>query len=565
MGFLKGSTDITNMQADLYSLLTGGMAAGQRGSGQAGNGVTLNVTDRWDALDGTNRVIRSQRTEKGFAGEYALYRGCPRFAARATGTTMAATPQAFMGKPTFTGNYSGGTVRVYFAAFVSTNNSSPGSLTSTVVTWTLVNADTGTTITSGTATGWTGSSDTKLLAQGVSLTLTLQAGETFVAGTNAVMWLRAYTTTFTQGMDYWPEAANLKSGTLVVANTSGGANAYTSGVDYDLVQQAHDFPKQSTTIGTFDLQRDWGSTGVGCGICWDTSGAPPSAGANYFIVDADYYVAYLHIPLLTPSGGNQLLFGGPMQYWDATLSKGRGVIDASVGRVDLNTSTLSMGQVFTGAAQAGSTFINFWITCTQDKIIIVMRGDTGQGGRTVVLSFQRYNPLVATDDWPWIWIPDGSANRPSAYLQPLKLYYDIPYWGSPSTTVTPGFPWYPAPSISAGNFNTLFTGLSNSSLTAGGAGKVPDQNPNPWQLRWWLYTIYLHANRGGSNLAGTFDISKEMGIRGKLRGIFGVALDNFSNLDELIDASSTYLLVTPNTDWNNSLGSEYEAVAILEE
>lgn len=563
MGWLKGSTDITNFQADLYDLLTGAMAAGTRGSGQAGNGVTLNVTDRWTGIDATSKFIRSQRTEDPWTSEYALYRGCPRFAARATGTVLAATPAAQLGKPTFSGAYSGGTGKVYFAAFVSTNNAAPGSLASTIITWTLVNAVTGVTVTSGSATGWSGASDTKLLAQGVSLTLTLQPSESFIGGTNAVMWLRAYTTTFTQGIDYWPEAGKIKAGTLVVSNTSLGANNYISGTDYALAQEAHQFPGQSTTTGTFDISKDWGGTGAGCGIHWNTGGSPPAVGANYFAVDYEVYAAYLNVPPLINSGGNRTLMGGPAEWWDGTLAVGRAVIDSAAGKTDLNTVN-PYGTLFTGTGQPGSTFINFWITVKQDKIILILRGDTGQGGLTTVWTFQRYTNLPITDKHPWMFMGDGSQTRSGCFLVSHKFVYDTPYWGDPTISIgVIGGPFCVSQTELAASFNLLFTGLSREDLA--GVPRIPDNNPNSWDQRWWLYTMYVHASKGGGNISGVFDATKDGPIRGKTRGIFAVAFDNFANLDELIDGSNTYLLVTPSSRFGADQGGSYNAVAVLEE
>ena len=567
MGWLKGSSDITNFRSDLYNMLTGAQAAGSRGTGQAGNGVTLSVADRWTGLDATNFVIRSTATDSPFTGEYALYRGAPRFASRATTTVLAATPQAQIGKPTFTGVYSGATVRAYFAAFVSTTNAAPGSLASTVVTWTLVNADSGATVTSGTASGWTGSTDTKLLAQGVSLTLTLGGSDSFVAGTSAVMWLRAYTTTLIQGIDYFPEAAKISDG-ITVSNTSGGSNNYTSGTDYNLVQQAHTFPQVSTTIGYSSAATDWGGTGAGCGIHWLTTGSPPAVGANYF-VPATYtvYNGYYQVPNVVSIGGNFSLTGAPMDFWDATLAAGRHVLTTAAQKTTLNT-TLSYAQLFTGAAQAGSTFINFWISCTASKIVMIFRGDTGQSGRLVVMTFQKYTTLVTADKWPWVFLPDGSSagSNGGAFLVSSKYTYEQPYYGSPSTslgviTLTNYF----GPQPTTGNMRIRDTGITDTAAATSNSSFMPQQNPNNWDLRWWLYSLYLTTSHGGSNLAGTFDSTKAAGIRGKYRGMFALANDNFTSLDELVDASTTYLLVMPTTAFSSSQGQSWTSVSILEE
>lgn len=561
MGFLRGSSDITNFRQDLYDLLTGAMAAGSRGSGQAGNGVTLSAADRWTGLDATNFVIRSQTSESPFTGEYTMWRGIPRFASRSTSTVIST-----IGRPTFNGAYSGVTVRAYFAAFVSTNNAAPGSLASTVVTWTLVNADTGATVASGTASGWTGSTDTKLLTQGVSLTLTLNPSDQFVGGTNAIMWLRAYTTTLTDGIDYFPEAAQVASG-LVLSNTSGGPNNYTSGVDYDLAQQGHTFPQTSTTIGFSSAATDWGGTGAGCGIHWKTSGSPVGIGVTYFI-PASYaaFAGYYQVPNVVSIGGNFALTGAPMNFWDPATAVGRGVLSTAGLKTTLNT-TLSYAQLFTGAAQPGTTFINFWISCVTSKVVMVFRGDTGQSGRLVILTLQRYTTLVTADKWPWVFIPDGSAaaSNGGSHLITSKYVYEQPYYGSPATSLgVISLPMYFGPQPTSGNYRLRMAGITDTGAPSSLGNTMPQQNPNNWDLRHWLYSVYNTASHGGSNISGTFDATKAMGLRGKLRGIFGIGNDNFTSLDELVDAGTTYLLVVPTTAYQSSQGQSYAAIAVEE-
>jgi hypothetical protein len=565
MAWLVGSSDIANLRADLYALLSGTMAAGTRGGGQAGNGVTVGGTDAWTALDGTNFIIRSQRTESPWTSEYGLYRGAPRFAARTTSTVFQSAIQTQLGKPAFSGAYSGGTARVYLAAFVSTANGTPGSLTGTVITWTLVNADTAATVASGTTSAWSGSTDTKLITNGISLTLTLGGSDQFVGGANAVLWLRGYTTTFTQGIDYFPEAANITGG-ITVSNTSGGSNNYTGGgTDYTLVQQVHTHPiavADANTIAPFSAILDWGGNGCGCGIAWNAGGSPPAVGANYFI-PADYslYGAYYQVPNLVASTDYKLT-GAPMDAWDATLAVGRWVMTSSTTtpKSTVNT-TLFYGRVFSGVGQPTSTFINFWISVKSDKIVIILRGDPGQSGQVTMLTLQRATALVAADKHPWLFACTGSAPSTDgwfAYEVTSKYTYEQPYYGTPATTVTSlGLAmWSGLLSSNAGR--TVFAGIPTASL--------PIQNPNNFDLRFWLYSIYPYCLKGGSNLAGTFDVTKNAGIRSKLQGIWVIALDNFSSLDTLADSSGNYLLFTPNSAFGAGSGSQaYTDLGVLNE
>jgi len=566
--WLKGSTDIANFRQDLYSMLTGAVAAMQRGGGQASNGAQVSGTDAWTGLDATNFVIRSKREESPFSGEYGLYRGCPRFGAASASTVFQSTFQTQIGKPTFSGTYNGVTVRLHFVVYVSTVNTSPGNLSGTVVTWRTVNSDTGVQVATGTQGGWSGSSSTQVLNSGVSLTLTLGGSDSFVAGSpgNAVLWIRSYTTTYTQGIDYFPEAAKVTTAGVTVSNSSGGSNNYTGGgVDYTLVQEVHPTPAVSTTLGFgFSAVSDWGGTGAACGIAWNPSGSPPAAGANYFI-PATYlmYGAYYQVPNIVSISSNFSLTGAPMDVWDPTLQVGRSVLTtATTPKTSLNT-TVPYGQLFTGASQAGSTFVNFWISVKSDKIVMVFRGDPGQSGRTIVSSLQRLTPLVSADALPWFFMVDasnptlgGPANQVSS-----KYVYENKYFGNPATesslstaNLSQTF-WYGP--VQSGTGRPIGTGIATAGL--------PIQNPNNWDLRWWLYSIYTYCLRGGSNLAGTFDATKNSGIRSRFQGIYAVASDNFSSLDELTDNSGTYLLVIPSSVFGASGSQAYTAIAVTEE
>lgn len=566
--WLKGSTDVTNLRDDVYLLLTGGMAAGQRGTGQAGNGATVSGADAWTGLDSVNKVVRSQRTESPYSGEQKQYRGMPRFAAHGTGTVFQSTTQNQLGKPTFSGTYNGVTARVYFACFVSTTNASPGSLASTVVTFTLVNADTGATVTSGTVTGWSGSTDTRVVTQGVSLTLTLGPSDQFVAGTNSVNWLRAYTTTHTDGIDYFPEAAKITTTSITVSNSSGGSNNYTGGgTDYTIVKEGHAFPSVSATIGFNSAGQDWGGTGCGCGIHWTTAGSPPAVGANYFIPDTySIFGGYFQVPNVVTIASNSSLTGAPMDFWDATLAAGRHVLTSgSTPKTTLNT-TQAFGQLFTGAP-AGSTFINFWISVKQDKIVMVFRGDPGvNSGRIVTMTYQRMSSLQTADKHPWVFLPDGalvSSQGGGGFQVCSKYNYEQPYYGNPAVSIgSITLPSWFGPNVTGSNYRVITTGIVTTEVSAT-TGGLPDQNPNNWDLRWWLYSIYLSSNFGGANLVGTFDATRPSGIRGKLQGLFAVALDNFTTLDELADNTGTYLLVANQTAWGQN--NAYGAIGILEE
>ena len=563
--WLKGSSDIDNFQQDVYDLLTGTIVAGSRGGGQAGNGAQVAGSDIWTGIDAGDFIVRTQKTESPFSGEYTLRRGIPRFAARSTSTVISN-----IGNPTFSGAYVLGTARVWFSLFVSTTNTSPGNLTGTVVTYDVRNADTNVSVASGTVTGWSGSTDTRTIgATGISISLTLGGSDQFIAGANAILWMRAYGTAYAQGVDYFPEAVKVTGG-ITVSNSPGGSNNYSGGgVDYTLVQEVTAFPTAVAGGATapFSSAIDWGGNGAASGIAWNAGGSPPAVGATYYVPDT--YLVFgpaFQVPNVVSIGGNFSLTGAPMDAWDSTLGNGRWVMtnttSVTTPKTTVNT-TESNGRIFTGAAQAGTTFINFWISVKQDKIVMVFRGDPGQSGLTVIMTLQRATPITSpnTDDWPWVFIcttPDSAADGWMSYYVRDKTIYDNPYYGVPSLTLSQLVMsmWWQPPSGNAGRF--LISGIATASL--------PDQNPNNWNLRWFIYSIYGFGNQGGSNLVGTFDSTKQMAIRQRLQGVYSLADDNFTHLDELVDNSGTYLLVIPTSTFGQGTGAQqYTAIAVLEE
>lgn len=562
--WLKGSTDITNMRQDLYDLLTGAAAAGSRGGGQSGNGAQVVGADAWTGVDAGDFIIASQRTESPFSGEYTMRRGIPRFGARTASTVISD-----IGQPYFSGVYALGTTRVWITCFASVTNTAPGNLSGLTVAYDVRNADTGASVASGNVTGWSGATDTRTIGStGLSLTLTLGGSDQFVAGTNAILWMRGYTTTLTDGIDFFPEAMKV-TGALTVSNSPGGSNNYTgSGTDYTLAQQLWDHPVagDATSIAFFSAQVDWGGNGCGCGIAWNAAGSPPAAGATYYIPDTySLQSVFFQVPNLVSIGGNFSLTPAPMDAWDATLDNGRYVMQfttsASGPKIVPNT-TQAFGRLFTGAAQAGTTFINFWISVKQDKIVVVLRGDPGQSGLTVFFTLQRYTPLVAADVWPWMFFcsaADQATNGFASLYVTSKYTYEQPYHGDPAVT-------FVSQQLIQAFWVSTATGTASAAGVSGIGTTLPDQNPNNWDLRWWLYALYATAGRGGSNLTGTFDSSKESGLRGKIQGIYALADDNFNNLDELADSSGTYLLIVPTTPLGTGGATEsYAALAILQE
>jgi hypothetical protein len=525
MGWLRGSTDVTNVAADLYGLLGGNLAASNRGSGQAGNGVTLGGGDLWTPIDATNRVLRSTATNKIARGEVACWRGMPRFSVG--DPTSYAQSSVTLGKPTFSGAYSGGTVRVFMLARVTTINSAAGNLTGTVVTWRLVNADTNANVTAdATVSGWAGTTDTKLLGQGISLTLTLIAGEQFVA--NNVFWYRGYTTTLTQGVDFIPEACRVKTtNTINLSNASGGSNTYTQATDYTVVQDGDPYPNPTTKTGsTSTVGGDSAGSGCMMGIHWITGGAPPAAGTNYYLVDCDLYACYLRIAYAAG-----LVYFCPLEFWDPVRGYGKGIFGGAnaAGTTAAAVFTATQGVSINVTVSSGANYINYWMSVKPEKVIILLRGDPGNSGTYSVVSLQKYTPQETADKEPWCLENCVTVgNTGSGFMHPW-FTYDYPYWG-------------PTSSIGQGSDSGR---LWNSFGPSSAPSQVPAINPNTPGLKWYLWPIWLLSRSGGKNTSGVYSnvAGTEAGWLGYLLGIYAINATGWSFLDELVSGADTYLLV----------------------
>lgn len=561
MTWLRGSTDNNNLLTDFYNLLRGANAASNRGSGQGGNGV-LAGADAWDGWDDARRVLRSPATVKPLYGQYTTWRGAPRFAYSSGNPGVGYDIRT--GRPTFSGTYSGGATAVYFACYVSTANTAGGALNGTVVTWFLYNAETGAQIATNTATGWTGATDTKLLTAGVSLTLTAPSGQFAVGLTNGVRWMRGYGAAYTDGVDYNPDVPRRKAGTLVISNTSGGANNYTEGVDYDVVGYNTRFPEVSTsnlTVNPLNVGATstcTGGPGALQGVIWRTGGgaAPPAVGATYHVVDMDMYACYLRFTASTTSAEASI---GITDYHDPITGRPRNGNNVINSNGDY-TSTFSAGSGairFLTTATAGNPYINYWISVKPDKIILVGRGDPAFGASLGIVTLQRYDQMAAhgtADKHPWIFWGNLSASWYGTAICGFAPYAATGYWGV-------------APNLFTGNTTNgtaMWNAVSNDVQLMDPNG-IAAMNPNPFDGKWWFWRLGISSRLNGASTSGTgYDANQPAGIRGKLRGITVPHIQGFASLDEIVDVGASVNRLMLGTNLNTMLSGN-TSLAITQE
>jgi hypothetical protein len=372
---------------------------------------------------------------------------------------------------------------------------------------------------------------------------------------NNVYWSRYYSTTYPQGVDYVPEFARVVTGNAInLSTTSNGSNAYTLNTDYKVVASQDQYP----TAGQMDAGRvgGFGYADLGCffGVEWQAGASPPADGAAYYLVDCDLYAAFASIQWTNPN-----LFLQPWLSWDATAQLGsfNGVVGTSQSQTpDYNTTHGPNVAVFSGTP-GGTTYVNFWVSCLSDKIVIVLRGDPGNGGYTTMLTLQKYAAVNSTlDKWNWCGVYANSTIQYAvASMIRARLTYDQQYWGDQSAISLSGLaasPWS-LDANSSGRNDYVYP------LTGG-----PTANPASYDGCWWLYNIYLYSNIGGKDQSGNYSAqNRPAGFKGTLRGVYSLANEGYANLDELVSGATTYLLLVLSSPLGASAGNSY--IAVLEE
>lgn len=560
MTWLRGSSDTANLTSDLYNVLTGTAATSNRGSGQGGNGVTASVADGWDRWDDTRFWMRSRSTIKSLYGpNQAMWRGMPRFAWHTTQPSAGYDTQS--GRPTFSGVYNNAAVRAYFLAYVTTPNTAGGSLTGLVVTWYLVNGDTGAQIATGTATAWSGATDTKLLSAGVSLTLTAPAGQ-FATGTSSIIWYRGYTSTATQGIDYHPEIPRRKAASLVLGTVSGGANAYTENVDYTVVGLNLPFPEWNNAANpTRQLPAvNWDGQPFGgalfSGVSWiAASGNIPAVGATYWLIDADYHEMYVRISYF---GGTLMVLA--TDYADPTTGNGRvmpGRAWATLPVQNSNSGSLYTSLVFT-SNPGGTPFINYWISLKATKINVILRGDPAFTGQYALATVQRYQTEYPdVDKLPWV-VYGGTSVMNCRFLAPHTAQ------GLPKGLMGHGPSAYTLVSGSSPGTGTWY---SNGTISIMTPDRIGDQTVSAWSNKWESYRIALLDLSGGFASGSTTQynpVAAHGGRNGLLNGIFLPPLNGYVTADEANDSGVLYFMLGFAALQNNN-SSNTGRVAVLEE
>jgi hypothetical protein len=258
-----------------------------------------------------------------------------------------------------------------------------------------------------------------------------------------------------------------------------------------------------------------------------------------------------------------------MEMWDPVTGKGRFFSDSgnAVTQQALSVPTYTFGSnnnqtqltVFANASPTSSWFINYWISVTPTKIVIVLRGDPANTGVINMLTFQKTTALTSNEKNTWQCFCSTSftycALNSGMALISGRYVYDSPYWGR--TTFGTNSNYQESIWTATTQNSQAQTSCNLSYITPLGS------NPLGADGKWWLSTLYSYTGRGGADTAGGYtSITRTSGWKGKIRGIWAISSDNWSSLDELVDGVNTYLLVTLTSNLANTGATSY---AILEE
>lgn len=174
-------------------------------------------------------------------------------------------------------------------------------------------------------------------------------------------------------------------------------------------------------------------------------------------------------------------------------------------------------QVFSNGALVNNTdLIAYWISVTKDRIIMAIQGDTAHSGNMNLLYIGTYHRLYNAAQDPFPVIIASSHMHESEYQ--FNSYYRA------LIARTDGLGW--------------LEDRNNNQFHMVTISRRVDSNPNTWDNKWYLYTVYALGNKTGS-AAG------ELGYRGKLLDLYVLDDNGWSNRDILTDGVEAWRLIMP--------------------
>lgn len=553
MTWLTGTTTWANLASDLTKLACGEIADGA--------GVTCAVGDRWSREFVGVDTIRTPASADVASGNMSNRTGyfslivVPGLTRPGDNTSTAGSGPASVCRvtnPYTTDPSTSGFHRWIARVQVSTANSVAGNYSTAQVNLQVWDADNGVQLLNSNLTP--SSAGLVPASNGLQFTVSDPSG-LLTAGT---YWVRAFTSTYMYGIDYWP-VLHRRAATPTFSVAPPGVQ----GTDWDLVEQA----APGATSGFVNTSPRNAPLFHGLGIKTATGlGAP---GALYTVA---FPMALIKARIFNTTTNGIL-----------GLDVGRSLVDTVNGSVLRNPAglrTQNWCRAFQTAASVTSTAaVQYWMSVTPTGIVLALGGDpaaTGKLGTAFIAAFTPYDSTydvfpvaynaivldyaatdVTGDDfafslggygyWRTRRAQDGSEGTRDWQTRWMRADFDYAtysgaYWsGSHATDVTT--------TASSGSHVGACVGVGSSpSLQPSGYLPARQNKPNPIDGKWWMYGFQLSdwGKFFGSAEANT---SEGRLLRGYINSRFlYVPSDGWANGDELTDSATSikYLLMAPD-------------------
>jgi len=175
-------------------------------------------------------------------------------------------------------------------------------------------------------------------------------------------------------------------------------------------------------------------------------------------------------------------------------------------------------QAFENGALVNDTdLVAYWVSVTEDRIIMAVQGDTAHSGNMNLLYFGTYTRLYTAvqDPYPVVGIV--------SHVHTGEYFLNAKERGQLARTDN-AVDWLDDRNSAEWR---LYTTQS-----------IINSNPNVWDNKWYLYTLYIVGNRTGNS-------SAELGYRGKLLDLYQLDDNGWTNRDILTDGVDSWRLIFP--------------------
>lgn len=375
-------------------------------------------------------------------------------------------------------------------------------------------------------------------------------------------FVRAFTTTYLGGIDWWPMLYR-----KAAAPTWVTAPAGVAGVDYDIVE----LPISTTGFaGSVGAAVGSYAADFGFGLGYRT--AVPMDAAKY---EFSFPIAWAKLRLVRVTGTNngriRGIFGhSSVDPFDATTLVINHGYDAAVTPNGFGTAGSMLRPYQTPGAVTDASLIQYWMSVKADRLLIVLNADPGQSGKLACGGVFSFAPLASAPNPQYDVLPaciswnaeDLTTNTQRIY-DPITSYTWQELRRRQDGSEAPRdwqTKWNRCDAIANDGRQLRLEGGNTNPLSE---DIVPARaaKPSPRDGKWWLYSYWVSdvALESGSSTppilgSGTVDT----GWRGTLRDAYYIPSEGWSSGDELdAGADGKFFLVA--ADYHGLPGRKFSA------